>query len=72
MAEKKNWAAATSNNPALFSRNDDRAALHCVRLNLSSGDASLGVGASAGTSESGDENRATGLYTGRAVAMMER
>ena len=71
MAEKKNWAAATSNNPALFSRNDDRAVFHCVRLDLSSADASFGMGVSASTSESGDETRATELFTGRAVATMD-
>src|SRR6266702_2245135 len=67
IAEKKNWEAATSNNPKLSSRNDDRVARHrsemvcrcaCVRLGFSRGDTSSGTdGPSplAGKSEPRDE-----------------
>jgi len=66
VAEKKNWEAATNNNPKLSSKNDDRAEFHHseivrrgVCLGCSSGDASSGIDARsppAGNSESGDNN----------------
>ena len=82
IAEKKNWAAATSNNPDLLSRNDDRTVRHrskilcwgaCVRFGCNRGDTSFGMGGPsplAGKSES-DETRVTELETRRAEAMTE-